>query len=189
MEIVAIGSNQVARPLRVLVPLIKEDLAGAERAGLPFKQAAGFKLLEAKGQVRHGEWGLWLRNNFTLSAKTARVYMDFAEKTNKGGIPPFSSMNAFHKETGSSHYRSVTSKRTWHEPVKEAIAKVNVDALKQDALAKQEERALQRKLALSLIDIGFKALASKLHPDKGGSREAMVRLNRVRELLQQAVPA
>jgi hypothetical protein len=51
-------------------------------------------------------------------------------------------------------------------------------------LKREQERELQRKLALQLIDIGYKALASKLHPDKGGSREAMSRLNAVRERLK-----
>ena len=44
----------VARPLRILVPLIKDDLkegdAAAERAGLPHYRAAGEKMLEAKPQ-------------------------------------------------------------------------------------------------------------------------------------------
>jgi hypothetical protein len=31
-------------------------------------------------------------------------------------------------------------------------------------------------LGLRLIDIGWKVLARELHPDKGGSREAMTRL-------------
>jgi len=189
MAIELVASTQVARPLRVLVPLIRDDLKQAEEAGLPHKQAAGLKLLEAKEQMRHGEWGAWLERNFSLSRMTANRYMEFAEAMKKPNVSngDFSSMNDFHRQTGSSSYRSVTTKRDWHNPVKEAIGKVNVAALKQDALARQEERALQRKLALSLIDIGYKALASKLHPDKGGSREAMTRLNRVRELLKGAV--
>jgi hypothetical protein len=75
----------------------------------------------------------------------------------------------------------------WKEPVREILGKIDLEALKQDALEKLQERALQRKLALSLVDIGYKALATKLHPDKGGSAEAMARLNRVRKLLQDAV--
>jgi len=31
-----------------------------------------------------------------------------------------------------------------------------------------------------MIDLGYKALAKELHPDKGGSSEVMARLNRVR---------
>jgi len=189
MAVELAASTQVARPLHVLVPLIRDDLRQAEDAGLPYKQAAGLKLLEAKEQVKHGEWGSWLDRNFSLSRKTAQNYMGFAEAmgNSKTKNLRFSSLNDFHRQTGSPNYRSITTKRDWHEPVKQAIGKVNVAALKQDALARQEERALQRKLALSLIDIGYKVLASKLHPDKGGSREAMTRLNRVRELLKGAV--
>lgn len=44
--------NQVARPLHVLIPLIKEDLKqgdeAAKQAGMPFYRAAGEKMLEAK---------------------------------------------------------------------------------------------------------------------------------------------
>jgi hypothetical protein len=44
---------------------------------------------------------------------------------------------------------------------------------------------LKYKLAMQLIDIGYKALATKLHPDKGGSGDAMSRLNEVRDRLKQ----
>jgi DnaJ-class molecular chaperone len=44
---------------------------------------------------------------------------------------------------------------------------------------------LKYKLAMQLIDIGYKALATKFHPDKGGSRDAMSRLNEVRDRLKQ----
>ena len=34
-----------------------------------------------------------------------------------------------------------------------------------------------------IVSAGYKALAIQLHPDKGGSREAMILLNEVRDLL------
>ena len=40
----------------------------------------------------------------------------------------------------------------------------------------------QPQLALHLIDIGYEVLARVLHSDKGGSREAMTRLNDVTTL-------
>ena len=41
---------------------------------------------------------------------------------------------------------------------------------------------------LRLIDIGYRVLAKELHPDKiGGSREAMTRLNRVKERFKSNV--
>lgn len=45
-------------------------------------------------------------------------------------------------------------------------------------------RIEQREFCLRIIDIGYKALATKLHPDMGGSQEEMARLNHVRERLK-----
>lgn len=189
MELVSPASTQVMRPLRVLVPLIKEDLQDIEKSGLPYKIAAGQKLLEAKSQVRYGAFSKWLEENFTLSHTTANKYMGLATATadreNKAQ-EPFSSLHQYRRSKGM---KQTVHPQPWHEPIKEAIGRVDIKALKQDALAKQAERALQRKLALTLIDIGYKALATKLHSDKGGSDEAMRRLNRVRELLKAAVTA
>jgi hypothetical protein len=50
--------------------------------------------------------------------------------------------------------------------------------------AKRANHEAQRALARRLIDIGYKALAKELHPDKGGSSEAMSRLGDVRRRLQ-----
>jgi curved DNA-binding protein CbpA len=54
-------------------------------------------------------------------------------------------------------------------------------------LSQAKERETQRTLSLQLIDIGYKVLATKLHPDKGGSPEAMARLNQVRDALKRHV--
>jgi len=54
------------------------------------------------------------------------------------------------------------------------------------AAADRAARATERKLAVELIDIGYKALALKLHPDKGGSTASMMQLNRVRDRLKTA---
>ncbi len=48
---------------------------------------------------------------------------------------------------------------------------------------------MMRKLAHQLIDVGYRALALRLHPDMaGGSSEAMARLIRVRDLLRERSP-
>jgi hypothetical protein len=56
--------------------------------------------------------------------------------------------------------------------------RVDVHAVIQERQNKAKEAQLTRDLALQLIDIGYKVLVAKLHPDKGGSSEAMTRLNR-----------
>jgi hypothetical protein len=42
----------------------------------------------------------------------------------------------------------------------------------------------ERKIANRIIDVGFKELAMKYHPDKGGTQAEMVRLNEVRRRLR-----
>jgi hypothetical protein len=43
----------------------------------------------------------------------------------------------------------------------------------------------QREQAQQVINVGYRALAAKLHPDAGGSPEAMTRLNQVRDRLKE----
>jgi hypothetical protein len=74
----------------------------------------------------------------------------------------------------------------WHVNPELLIETLNIQRAERK---RYEERDAQRTLALQLIDIGYKVLARELHPDKGGSREAMARLNAVRHHLNEAVRA
>jgi hypothetical protein len=48
------------------------------------------------------------------------------------------------------------------------------------------EGSVKRRLAHELIDIGYRVLATKLHPDKGSKNgDAMQRLNEVRSTLKR----
>jgi hypothetical protein len=47
-----------------------------------------------------------------------------------------------------------------------------------------DETKLRRELAVQVIDLGYRTLATRLHPDRGGSTEAMARLNRARDVLR-----
>lgn len=57
----------------------------------------------------------------------------------------------------------------------------------EDNLTRMQERDAESKLGLRLISIGYRVLAKELHPDKGGSKEAMHRLGRVRDRLRSNV--
>ena len=94
--------KSIARPLRILVPLIKKDLQGgneaAERAGLPYYRAAGEKLLEAKAQISHARFTPWVQRNLKIKARQARYYMALAATAaaQNGNALPFSSLaNSF----------------------------------------------------------------------------------------------
>ena len=193
VEVVAREERPVARPLDVLVRLIKKDLEmaneAAQRASMPYYKAAGDKMLEAKIKLTHGEFKPWIERNFDISYSRAKQYMGFARDMNEKGTEPqsFSSMNDYHKQIGSSNYRNITTKREWHEGVKADVDRAVQEAqrIKAEHLTRQQEREEERKLALKLIIIGYRVLSKELHPDKGGSRGAMSRLGRVRDRLKK----
>jgi hypothetical protein len=181
----AAPDTRVARPLGVLVPLIHEDLkqgrAAAERAGLPYYRAAGEKMLEAKPQLPHGEFKAWIARHFRVSYRQAWQYMKLAEAAGgeKFAAANFSTLSDFRRRTSDPKYNRRAS---WRAGLDTATAN-----LLRDAMAGAEEREAQRVLALKVINIGYRALARELHPDKGGSRDAMARLNAARDRLKQCV--
>jgi hypothetical protein len=195
----AASEARLARPLNVLVPLIQDDLqqgrVAAERAGLPYYRAAGEKLNEAKSQLEHGEFRDWLKRHFAVSLETARIYMRFAEETvgQKPSALGFSSLSDFVRQTGNPNYNRPIAYAdpppAWHKPVQRVVDQVDTQRLnlRREEMKRAEEQDAQRTLALQLIDIGYRVLARKLHPDKGGSRDAMVRLNAVRDRLKRSV--
>jgi len=72
---VTVHQQQVVRPPEVLAPLIQQDLADANQAAaqaaLPYHQAAGEKLLEAKASLVHGEFESWIKRNVKISQRQA----------------------------------------------------------------------------------------------------------------------
>jgi hypothetical protein len=172
----------LTRPLKVLVPLIKEELDAGDQAGLEHYRRAGEMLLEAKEQVERGEWGGWLDRHFHLTDRMAQRYMKLAELP-KRRVASFSTLSeAVDSPRDSSHAAS------WRQPVQEITSRVNVEALSREQQDRENEARLMRQLSHQLIDIGYRVLSAKLHPDKaGGSREAMARLNKVRSILKEAI--
>jgi vacuolar-type H+-ATPase subunit I/STV1 len=177
----------VARPLKVLIPLIKADIERGDRAGMEYYADAGDKLIEAKEQVAYGYWGAWLSKNFDRSDRQARLYMRYAqlraehvENRAASSVLP-SSLTEMRGETARARER-----READREFRAAVREIEPDLYKEEKQTRTDEIQLHRDLALELIDVGFKALATRLHPDKhdGGSKEAMARLNRVRAELK-----
>ena len=67
----------------------------------------------------------------------------------------------------------------------DGVDRVNVTRLADERQSRDDEIKLHRELALQVIDLGYRALATRLHPDAGGSRDAMARLNTVRHELKE----
>jgi hypothetical protein len=178
-------STKIGRPLKVLIPLIKADIERGDRAGMEYYADAGDKLLEAKPQVAYGNWGTWLSKNFHRSRTQAFQYMRLAELRRKqhlfGGSEQLPrSLNEL--EGGTVRARE---RRTHERPFRAVLQDLDTDFYTQEKQTRDEEVRLHREMALELVDIGYKALATRLHPDRGGSKDAMSRLNRVREELKR----
>jgi hypothetical protein len=163
---------------------------------MPFYFAAGMKMLEAKGQMTHGAFGPWVKRNFNISVQHARHYMSLADATRdiekEAAVSDFESIKDFRRRhlghdipTSSGGLRQPV----WRESVKENIERARAEAqrLVEENLSRQQERDAERRLALRLIDIGFKILVKELHPDKGGSRDAMLRL--IRQMMREGSKA
>jgi DnaJ-class molecular chaperone len=63
------------------------------------------------------------------------------------------------------------------------------DDFAQERQAHEEEVRLHRQLAQEYCDAAYHSLAMKLHPDHGGTKEAMTRLNRVHHELKAIAKA
>jgi hypothetical protein len=166
--------TQIARPLKVLAPLIQEELETADRLGLEHYRHAGEMLIEARGQLAGMSWTRWLRENFSMSRRTADRYM----KLTKGEDGD---------EEQTTLYGAIGEKRSskkW-KPLFNAARRVKVAQLAEARQSRDEEIKLHRDLAIKLIDLGYRALATRLHPDHGGSKGAMARLNVVRDELKE----
>ena len=67
--------------LDTLAMLIKSAVTDTERAATNATEGAlivGRMLIEAKAQVKHGEWDNWILQNCNLATRTARAYMRLA---------------------------------------------------------------------------------------------------------------
>jgi hypothetical protein len=181
------AETQIARPLKVLAPLIAEDIKRGEKAGLPHYEAAGAKIIEARDAWTGSAPEFWAEAEKRVGRSHVQLkrYMAAARAAKDDGLDRRRSNTP--KPTTLSQV--LGDNRANHEPkwVRESVGSVDPKPFNQPTAAPVDERTLRNELALQLIDIGYKALATKLHPDKGGSREAMTRLNQVRQMLKGLV--
>jgi hypothetical protein len=174
--------ERVTRPIKVLTPLIKADLEQLKRAEVkaaellkPWRIAIGEKLNEAKPQLNYGRWARWLRSNFRMSLSTASEYMRMAKNYSEGA--KFANVEEFRK-----------SRRGYAQAAERVRAFVEGQHNYQFAHDDRTRReGLVVKRAHEIIAFGYKGLATKLHPDKGGSVEAMQQLNDARDMLKKCL--
>jgi len=197
---VAEAEGPVLRPVGALISLIKKDLVALKEAEAAAAEvvnsiyiAIGEKLLEAKAQIPHREFAAWVKDNFKFGQRASQQYMQLARATNSLSEQKRNAIRAADDMSLREMIREHTDNKnygrpaTWQAEIRDNVRKAREDAarLADEHLTRQQERDAEKKLALRLIDIGFKVLVKELHPDKGGSKDAMARLSRVRARLKE----
>src|SRR5262245_29143268 len=183
--------SAILRPPKVLVPLIQDDLKNgdeaAARASLPYYERAGEKLIEAKAQMPHGKFIPWAEKAFGRTQSQLNKYMQAARL--KLGDTTTDRQIDRRQETLSHRVGDTRSRHDRPYPIQNTIdlARRDMERLQQEEITRKQERDAERQLAIRLIDIGYKVLAKELHPDSGGSREAMQRLSRIRDHLKASL--
>jgi hypothetical protein len=175
-------NRKIARPLKVLIPLIQGELQRGNTAGREHYRRAGEMLIEAKEQAGRG-WSRWLSKNFEMHATTARTYMQWARmhSQNERATLDIPSLSAMRGDTERNREHRQSPQQQAYRRVLRDVAR---DDFVQERQTRDDEIKLHRELAEELVDIGYRALATRLHPDRGGSKDAMSRLNHVRDELK-----
>jgi hypothetical protein len=177
--------TQVGRTLKTLIPLIQSELQQGNAAGREHYRHAGEMLIEAKDQLSHGSWTQWLTRNFELSQKQAQVYMRWAREHQKRVGDAHLQYRSLREMTGHTERDRDARTSKQHQEFRRIMRDIPRDDFVRERQARDDEVETRRALAAKLIDAGYRALATTLHPDRGGSKDAMSRLNRVRDELKQ----
>lgn len=174
------------RPLEVLVSLLLEDIYRIEEGDYQEEHhhsrdswfttriQVGEKLLEAKSHFKENprEFLPWAARNLGRRKQDIRTWIAY---TTKAKPSPAESTKPRPVRPPLLNFASASSLPPL-QPRKPMTAEVRKE--------KQKEIKLRHQLRTQLIDAGYKALAVKLHPDHGGSREAMAQLNWIRNELK-----
>lgn len=181
-------TTQLARPPSALVPLIRAAISAVDKS----KQEIADLLAEARVSFdTFSEFLGWANRHFGYKETQATQLLSVGRyRQNDPAAARLPSLNATLRAMGHSRPTTGRVTREW-QPDVDAIAERarreqdRISRAAEEELTRKQEREAQRELSLRIIDIGYKVLAKELHPDKGGSREMMARLNRARDHLKQ----
>jgi hypothetical protein len=174
--------KRVARPLSVLSGLIKKERQRADEDSKDHWKQIALLLVEAFVHF-NGDW-----QEFEKWFKGEQF--DFAYPSARAKLRALDNLHKTTAVTDTPFWKARMGKPTYVEPEDEVREKVRKSVefsrrIMAEAAVKRDESDAIRKLALQIVDVGFKLLSTKFHPDRrGGSADAMRRLNAARALLK-----
>jgi hypothetical protein len=172
-----------------LTRLVKLDAAAGEEKGLDDFARAGRRLKILKQRIAPGQWNKWLRKHFEFSLETARRWMRLAERTaslEAGPVRARTLSQATGDDRPPGHRPSWYAAAREEHAKREQHAKATAHYTAQREVRWAEKRAVRTR-ATEIIDAGYRVVAGKYHPDKGGSHAEMSRTNKARDSLRAAL--
>jgi hypothetical protein len=196
IDVASHDEGQVARPLTELASLIRGKIGqarkvakeAAEAATQPFWAEIGDLFVEARTQFNTAAgFYSWTSGQFGFSQTQTRRYLNSARLVAVQNRGADQSLSEALRAAGQSPRGGEKPRPVWTASAYNIAdrARREAERIRQEQLTREQEREAQRELALKLISIGYKVLAKELHPDKGGSQEAMTRLHIVRARLKK----
>lgn len=179
----AAAAEEAPRSAAELTRLIKGELAAAEVVAKINYVRVGEYLTALKALVPTRKWTAHLRGHLDLSLGRATRYMRYAADVrayNEGRskvkptrmVPPSKHPEDQHHAKGYGAWRAQQQQ---------------APRSRFDTEAARADKPLERELGLELIEAGFKLLAQKYHPDKGGDDRSFRCLTEVRARLRRCL--
>lgn len=171
---------KTTQALQTLASAIKakhlECQAAAERSDTLWEERS--KLLNhSKSLIPHGQWIPWVHEECGFSERQAQRYMLASNASlRESYLEDRKESNAKHRAAHKARGKACAE-----EFIREAKEKFPEE--EQETEAALEESDNRQEMASKLVEAGYRTLAKQLHPDVGGSHEAMTRLTDVRNTI------
>jgi hypothetical protein len=173
--------KEAARSVNELTRLIRGELAVTQIRSRDIWPRIGGYLIEMKPQIAKGKWERYIRDNFEFSTTSADRYMRFHREVAANRKPTRLSdvdpPRPNHQPKGFASWRAA-SKGTGTPP-----------RTRWDTESAKADRPREKELGLELIEAGYKLLAQKYHPDKGGDDASFRCLTNARAKLRRCLLA
>jgi hypothetical protein len=184
--------KRVGESLRAIVPRVRVNLKKmekiAELATTNIRREIGRDLISARTLCGKAKVSFtnWLDNNFSMHQSTAMRYISLA------GSPrsrEYTSITEHLRDKNPNYALPRQSVTDFENEAagKKILSGISTGIFVERTLSESKEKGLKKRMALELVDAGYRALSIKAHADKGGSDEAMRRLTEVRATLKGAI--
>jgi hypothetical protein len=183
-------NREVAETLQSIVSRVKRNLGKMQEIikseTYNLRLEIGRDLIAARNLCQKSKITFkdWLADNFDMSSSTAYDAMKIAGSSSRSqNFTSITEHLRHHRPTYAMPRQSVGE----DSATKKILGGISNDIFFERAREASKELQVKKKMAIELVDAGFRALSIKAHTDKGGSDDAMVRLNEVRKALKNAI--